>query len=344
MGDDLEAMTDARLSPMAIPASPHTARQEYFSTAQPAAQEREKQSQQEEEQGWTGSLKRTWGSLRGLPAGIVEHLPSVADFVVPPGDGSSGEEEDARIYAERMRQRAGRDGAGAKERRPSSSSTSSSASAPKRGLAHAADYSSSTPFGTSSSGGPSSAPRRGSTLGSTSGATLSGAPGFAAGTPQRWNTGSWSLPAASPSATRQPIPVTLVGRAEESETCITHWHASRLQAQLPPRSQLGKTWKLLYNLDQHGISLQTMYANVASGLSSSGAARGDSEEVKEGWLRGASREARAALGESRRVGGGLELKDAGIVVAVIDSRENVFGAYLNERLRSQSSYYGSGEW
>jgi hypothetical protein len=44
------------------------------------------------------------------------------------------------------------------------------------------------------------------------------------------------------------------------------------------------------------------------------------------------------------VGGGLSsISDAGLVLALKDGDDNVFGAFVNEKLRPQQHYYGSGE-
>ncbi len=192
-------------------------------------------------------------------------------------------------------------------------------------------------------------------------APISGAPGFDTSSTRKWNTGQWTLDERAEKEKRA-IPVTLSNRREETETVVEEWHASRLQALLPPRLQLGKRWSLLYSLDQHGISLQTLYHRVASGLDPTKAGRtvsgqqsgngGNDSNDAEGWLRGASRETQEAMqtraqnGRSGKmhVGGGLSsISDAGLVIAIKDEDDNVFGAFVNEKLRPQQHYYGSGE-
>lgn len=74
---------------------------------------------------------------------------------------------------------------------------------------------------------------------------------------------------------------------------------------MPARLRISTRWKLLYSLDQHGTSLKTMYECM--------------EEV---------------LGEL----------DGGCVLVVKDTRGAIFGAYINEGLREQRSYYGDGSW
>ncbi|KAK0526895.1 oxidation resistance protein 1 [Tilletia horrida] len=153
---------------------------------------------------------------------------------------------------------------------------------------------------------------------------------------------------------RRPITVTLTDRHELTSEVIMPWHASHLQAALPPRLRLGRTWKLLYSLDQHGMSLATLYNNVARGLDPSrargGTGAGGASDLASGdsYMRGASAAARGAVGIGtggglRKVGGGLSITEAGLILAVKDADDNIFGAFINERLRPKSSYYGTGE-
>lgn len=74
---------------------------------------------------------------------------------------------------------------------------------------------------------------------------------------------------------------------------------------LPPRLRLSTTWTLLYSLDQHGISIQTMYERMRVGLCGS---------------------------------------DSGVVLVVKDADGSMFGAYVNEGLKESRSYYGDGTW
>jgi len=165
----------------------------------------------------------------------------------------------------------------------------------------------------------------------------------------RWNTGDWSLDAQE-EARRQgnPIPVVLTGRRDDTDVVCEPWHAARIQAALPRRLRLGRTWRLIYSVDQHGSSLSTLYDRVARakhpsqrGTVTAALSAGDS------WMRGSSTAAQqAALGGGSapvHVGGGVSLADAGLVVAIRDDEDNVFGAYVNEQLRPTSHYYGNGE-
>lgn len=80
----------------------------------------------------------------------------------------------------------------------------------------------------------------------------------------------------------------------------------QIRSALPPRLRISSRWNLVYSLDQHGISLMTLYERMRVG---------------------------APKGEA-----------VGIVVAVKDERGDVFGAFVNERLRPSEGYYGDGTW
>ncbi|PWN19470.1 TLD-domain-containing protein, partial [Microstroma glucosiphilum] len=76
---------------------------------------------------------------------------------------------------------------------------------------------------------------------------------------------------------------------------------------LPPRLKLGRTWRLLYSSDQDGVSLETLYHKV-------------------------------------RIGGGItSISDAGLVLAIRDADDHVFGAFVNESFTNNKGYYGNGD-
>ncbi|PWY97249.1 TLD-domain-containing protein [Testicularia cyperi] len=340
---------------------------------------------------WTGSIRRTWSTLRGIPSELASHLPSASDFIVPPEEGETQSPTETNP------------GGGLFFAKDEPAHQPEPEDRPRGSLAHISDYSQSTPFGGSShshlgfsagasagSSSSSGAPLRArdllaaggaggsgtgshtSSLASSTGtlkrgplhsntAPISGAPGFDTTNTRRWNTGHWTLDEAGVDKDKRVIPVTLTDRREETESVIEQWHASRIQAALPPRLQLGKRWKLLYSLDQHGISLQTLYHRVSAGLdpTKSRVVSGSGAGNAEGWLRGASKAAQEAMGTTAgngaggaknghngrlHVGGGLtSISDAGLVLAIKDEDDNVFGAFVNEKLRPQQHYYGSGE-
>lgn len=420
--EQLESIHDARTSPMPASSSASRNTDSYFGpTAQPQPINNGAGLQAHRDAGpgslspaspssWTGSLRKTWTTLRGIQSEIANHLPSASDFIVPeeqveggraaadygvadsnPGGGlliasdapkGDSDEHEHEMTGRRSSASNGRasgtlpHASDYSQKTPFSSSSAASASGFSSGAAATFASSGSAPlrardlFASSSSsalaaaGGASSSSssttasgslRRGPTHSST--APISGAPGFDTASTRKWNTGHWTLDEKQ----KRSIPVTLSNRREETETVIESSHASRIQALLPPRLQLGKRWSLLYSLDQHGISLQTLYHRVAAGLDPMKVGRsvsgnqagkaGEEDGQAEGWLRGASRETQQAMGTrgqtgGRRmhVGGGLNsISDAGLVIAIKDGDDNVFGAFVNEKLRPQQHYYGSGE-
>ncbi|PKI83749.1 oxidation resistance protein 1 [Malassezia vespertilionis] len=171
--------------------------------------------------------------------------------------------------------------------------------------------------------------------------TIPGAPGFDPSVAPRWNTGAWFLSGTEERRREQkPIPVTLRGRREDTSIVCDEWRASRIQALLPRRLRLGKSWQLLYSLDQDGSSLGTLYDLVQTATDSN-YRRGMGGEQ---WLRGSSTAAQQAmLGTKKSVGTGVALPDAGIVISVRDAHGNVFGAFVNEPLKIAPHYYGNGE-
>lgn len=83
--------------------------------------------------------------------------------------------------------------------------------------------------------------------------------------------------------------------------------ADALRPSLPARLRIASQWTLLYSLDAHGISLNTLYNKVDAGMANRGMA-------------------------------------AGLLLIVKDNEGGVFGAFINEKLRRTEGYYGSGEW
>ncbi|CAO1634067.1 unnamed protein product [Sympodiomycopsis kandeliae] len=175
-----------------------------------------------------------------------------------------------------------------------------------------------------------------------------------------------ALENASRQPFRDPLGVDLVGRREETNPVISGFHSSHIQPYLPPRLKLGRTWRLLYSSDQDGVSLETLYRKVDVGLdpkknkitsSSHHSTRFDSDR-NDAWLRGSSAAARAALGSdlnnhggshdssmsSRRLGSGLtSISDAGLILAIRDENDQVFGGYVNEGFKNTKGYYGNGD-
>ncbi|KAG0634778.1 TLDc domain-containing protein [Tuber brumale] len=79
--------------------------------------------------------------------------------------------------------------------------------------------------------------------------------------------------------------------------------AEEIRILLPPLLQLHETWSLRYSLEQHGVSLYTLYDRTGTGATTGG----------------------------------------GYVLAVRDSVGGIFGAFLNEPPKPTGRYIGTGE-
>lgn len=126
----------------------------------------------------------------------------------------------------------------------------------------------------------------------------SGAPAFKGD--RAWNKG-FEFSAAEQTG----APVALVGRTAATAPVLSAAIASRLRAFLPPLARLEATWTLLYSLDQHGISLSTLYKRCANPAD---------EDTP-----------RLAL------------------LVVRDADDGVFGAFVPDGVVMHRRYYGSGE-
>ncbi|KAI8990198.1 TLD-domain-containing protein [Pilobolus umbonatus] len=94
--------------------------------------------------------------------------------------------------------------------------------------------------------------------------------------------------------------IQLKDRRLDTVTVLTEEIVASLYAYLPRRYRLAAELKLLYSLDQHGISISTLYRLVKS-------------------------------------------TKGPVILAIKDSNNNLFGAYLNETLKIGTRYYGTGE-
>ncbi|KIL61651.1 hypothetical protein M378DRAFT_82211 [Amanita muscaria Koide BX008] len=92
----------------------------------------------------------------------------------------------------------------------------------------------------------------------------------------------------------------------------------QLRTHLPALDRLPKTWNLVYSLDQHGISLNTLYTRCEA-------------------------HTQAQAQSQARLGG--RIGRPGMIVVVKDSGDSVFGVWSGDGLRQSrgKGYYGSGE-
>ncbi|KAJ8294891.1 Oxidation resistance protein 1 [Rhodotorula toruloides] len=93
-------------------------------------------------------------------------------------------------------------------------------------------------------------------------------------------------------------PIKLVGVRPGVVRVLEEDVAEGIRSALPPRLRLSPRWTLLYSLDQHGISLQTLFTNLSRGLKD---------------------------------------RDGGFVLVVKSERGEVFGGYCSEALKDSSA-------
>ncbi|EIW75007.1 TLD-domain-containing protein [Coniophora puteana RWD-64-598 SS2] len=101
--------------------------------------------------------------------------------------------------------------------------------------------------------------------------------------------------------------VKLVGRKEGTASVLTVELADQIRSHMPALTRLPRSWTLLYSVDQHGISLNTLYSRC---------------EPKPPNTPGATK---------------------GALVIVKDANDGLFGAWIDDGLRMSKGYYGSGE-
>ncbi|QDS71368.1 hypothetical protein FKW77_002571 [Venturia effusa] len=101
-------------------------------------------------------------------------------------------------------------------------------------------------------------------------------------------------------------PLTLSGwqfTTKENSRLLTRTLAEEIRLLVPPRLQLEEEWKLLFSLEQDGVSLSTLYKKCED-------------------YRG---------------------KRGGYVLVIRDGMGGIFGAYLSDALHAQAHFYGTGE-
>ncbi|KAI6134446.1 TLD-domain-containing protein [Pisolithus thermaeus] len=153
---------------------------------------------------------------------------------------------------------------------------------------------------------------RGSPFVSTPFIPPSGAPGFTGD--RNWDKGFYdALQRDKESGTIDTMGlggVTLCGRREGTLQVLTEDIANPLRAHLPALTRLSRNWTLLYSIDQHGISLNTLYSRCEPRIPSKAEPNPPS----------------------------------GALLVVKDSFDGVFGAWIGEGIvKGQSGFYGSGE-
>ncbi|KAI6030112.1 TLD-domain-containing protein [Pisolithus marmoratus] len=182
------------------------------------------------------------------------------------------------------------------------SSLSSTTAAHSSSLpAHSSSYSDYSSFASIS--------HRGSPFVSTPFVPPSGAPGFTGD--RNWDKGFYdALQRDKESGTVKRKGINLCGRREGTVPVLVEDVANSLRVHLPALIRLSRNWTLLYSIDQHGISLNTLYSHC---------------------------EPRIPTKAERN-------PPSGALLVVRDSLDGMFGAWVGEGImKGQNGFYGSGE-
>lgn len=141
-------------------------------------------------------------------------------------------------------------------------------------------------------------------------------------------------------SSRESLPpltrLTLVGYLPTTRHRLTDIDlAGEIRNLLPPRLQLYDEWTLVYSLEQHGVSLNTLYHNC---------------DPKYDPLKGRIREEKGFADSvvSKAVGSQNlheKRRPQGYVMVVQDEHRSTFGCFLSEPLKQvdHKRYYGNGE-
>lgn len=99
----------------------------------------------------------------------------------------------------------------------------------------------------------------------------------------------------------------LSNRLNSTQVCLDEISASKLRSLVPFSKRLSYEWRLIYSLDQHGASLQTLYRNCE-------------QDVQNGLV-----------------------QPRGFILCCCDANGVRFGAYLSDYPRISNSFYGTGD-
>lgn len=138
-------------------------------------------------------------------------------------------------------------------------------------------------------------------------------------------------------------PLTLTGYKESTHHRLLDLElANNIRNLIPARFQLFDNWELVYSLEQHGISLNTLYRNsnpehqLRLLKKQKAAEKGFADSIVKNMV----------VGDTSRPRYSFEPKRSQSYVLVIkDNHNNKFGAYLSENLKPMEHrrYYGNGE-
>lgn len=152
-------------------------------------------------------------------------------------------------------------------------------------------------------------------------------------------------PSPSPLYSVPPLSdLTLSGYSENTKHRLLDAElAGNIRNLMPARVQLYDRWELVYSLEQHGISLNSLYRNCnpdnqARQLKLNKA----KSQVHDPGYADAVVKNMVTFGSSTHTHGS---RPHGYVMIIHDEHRNKFGCYVNEHLRPQElkRYYGNGE-
>lgn len=152
-----------------------------------------------------------------------------------------------------------------------------------------------------------------------------------------------SVSSASSLSKLPPLgPLTLTGYKESTHHRLLDPElANNIRNLIPARFQLFDNWELVYSLEQHGISLNTLYRNSNPEhqlrlLKRKRVEKGFADSIVKNMV----------VGDTSRPRYSFEPKRSQSYVLVIkDNHKNKFGAYLSENLKPMEHrrYYGNGK-
>ncbi|CUM67938.1 uncharacterized protein PRCAT00005651001 [Priceomyces carsonii] len=114
--------------------------------------------------------------------------------------------------------------------------------------------------------------------------------------------------------------------------------AENIRGLLPARLQLFEDWELVYSLEQHGVSLNTLYQNCDLETQ---LRRHNKDKQGEGGF--AESVVRSILDEPSK--SFTPKRPHGYVMIIKDDKHSIFGCYVNQSFKptDQKRYYGNGE-
>ena len=125
--------------------------------------------------------------------------------------------------------------------------------------------------------------------------------------------------------------LTLTTTVRPENRILTKEVANEVRSLLPARLQLHDEWRCVYSLDEHGVSLSTLYARCDANRGMLGDRPGFVIVVKD------------ADAVVRGSGSATPSDDKTATTTATTARHGVFGAFINEHPRPAASYYGNGE-